>query len=197
MKAQYEARSSNFSVYVNNVSDNSPITEAIERLVFNLVQSESKTRVGRHVRAHFPLEHTPNRRSQIKLIPDILDDLGMPRVKLEWRNSELDFDCFERSVALLVKELGIHNVGRVQWSNKHLKTPEYLQHDRSHHMGSTRMSVESKNGVVNEHCQLHGVNNLYVAGSSVFPTSGIANPTLTIIALAFRMGDHLHNKLQN
>jgi choline dehydrogenase-like flavoprotein len=58
------------------------------------------------------------------------------------------------------------------------------------------MSVDSKDGVVNEHCRVHGVRNLYVAGSSVFPTSGIANPTLTLLALAFRLGDHLRQRLR-
>jgi choline dehydrogenase-like flavoprotein len=53
------------------------------------------------------------------------------------------------------------------------------------------MSTSRMDGVVDEHCRVHGVENLYVAGSSVFPTSGIANPTLTLVALALRMGDHL------
>ena len=239
MKAQFEAHTSNFSVYANNKFERKSINDAIEGLAFNLVQSKSETIIGNHSQAYFPIEHTPNRKSRIKLIPDILDDLGMPRVNLEWRNSKLDFVCFERSMSLLVKELGVNNLGRVQWSKKpydtlkyefknselningfkessiqagkqqgihyageipwsykNLKSPDYLQHDRSHHMGSTRMSVNPNDGVVNEHCQIHGVHNLFVAGSSVFPTSGIANPTLTIIALAFRMGDYLDNKLR-
>ena len=60
-----------------------------------------------------------------------------------------------------------------------------------HHMGSTRMAVSPRNGVVDANCRLHGVDNLYIAGSSVFPTSGIANPSLTLLALGFRLGDHV------
>ena len=60
-----------------------------------------------------------------------------------------------------------------------------------HHMGATRMARSPREGVVDEQCRVHGVDNLYVAGSSVFPTSGIANPTLTLLALTFRLGDHL------
>ena len=60
-----------------------------------------------------------------------------------------------------------------------------------HHMGTTRMSTNPSQGVVNENCQVHGISNLYVAGSSVFPTSGLSNPTLTLIALAIRLADHL------
>jgi len=53
------------------------------------------------------------------------------------------------------------------------------------------MSMNSSHGVVNEHCQVHGISNLYIAGSSVFPTSGLSNPTLTIIALAVRLADRI------
>jgi choline dehydrogenase-like flavoprotein len=63
-----------------------------------------------------------------------------------------------------------------------------------HHMGTTRMHSDPKRGVVDGNCRVHGVSNLYIAGSSVFPTSGHANPTLTIVALALRLGDHLSRK---
>jgi len=58
-------------------------------------------------------------------------------------------------------------------------------------MGTTRMDSSEKRGVVDANCQVHGLNNLFIAGSSVFTTSGSANPTLTIIALALRLADHL------
>ena len=64
-----------------------------------------------------------------------------------------------------------------------------------HHMGTTRMSIEPGEGVVDAECRVHGLDNLYIAGSSVFPTSGNANPTLTIIALAMRMADHLKREM--
>jgi len=57
------------------------------------------------------------------------------------------------------------------------------------------MHVDPKKGVVNENCQLHGISNLFIGGSSVFPTSGSANPTLTIVALAVRLADHVKNLL--
>ena len=65
-----------------------------------------------------------------------------------------------------------------------------------HHMGTTRMHRDPSLGVVNEDCRVHGVANLYVAGSSVFPTAGAANPTLTITALALRLADHLKEELR-
>ena len=58
-------------------------------------------------------------------------------------------------------------------------------------MGTTRMHVDPKKGVVDAHCRVHGVSNLFIAGPSVFPTGGYANPVLTIVALAARLADHM------
>ena len=66
-----------------------------------------------------------------------------------------------------------------------------------HHMGTTRMSAAPANGVVNADCRVHGYQNLFVAGSSVFSTSGWANPTLTIVALSLRLADHLDGRLRD
>jgi choline dehydrogenase-like flavoprotein len=63
-----------------------------------------------------------------------------------------------------------------------------------HHMCTTRMHVDSRHGVVDADCRVHALANLYVAGSSVFATGGVANPTLTIVALAIRMADHLKGR---
>jgi choline dehydrogenase-like flavoprotein len=68
--------------------------------------------------------------------------------------------------------------------------------DASHHMGTTRMSEQPKNGVVDHNCKVHGICNLFIAGSSVFSTCGHVNPTLTIVALALRLAERL-NQLQN
>jgi len=64
-----------------------------------------------------------------------------------------------------------------------------------HHMGTTRMHPDPKRGVVDQDSRVHGVDNLFVTGSSVFPTAGYANPTLTIVALALRLADHLQARL--
>src|SRR5262249_42620047 len=60
-----------------------------------------------------------------------------------------------------------------------------------HHMGTTRMHDDPRQGVVDAHCRVHDLANLYVAGSSGFPRGGVANPTLTLVALALRLADHL------
>ena len=67
--------------------------------------------------------------------------------------------------------------------------PDYL--DMKHPTGTTRMSLDPTSGVVDADCRVHGIDNLYVAGSSVFPTSGHFNPTLVIVALAARLAAHL------
>ena len=65
-----------------------------------------------------------------------------------------------------------------------------------HHMGTTRMSDDPKRGVVDRDSRVHGIENLFIAGSSVFPTYGVANPTLTIVALALRIADHINRELE-
>jgi choline dehydrogenase-like flavoprotein len=64
-----------------------------------------------------------------------------------------------------------------------------------HHMGTTRMHRDPKQGVVDENSRIHGIENLFVAGPSVFPTGGYANPSLTIVALALRLADHIKGVL--
>jgi len=66
-----------------------------------------------------------------------------------------------------------------------------LIHPDHHPMGSTRMAKDPREGIVDENCRVHGTGNLYVASSSVFPTGGYANPTLTVLALALRLAEHL------
>jgi len=79
----------------------------------------------------------------------------------------------------------------VRWAGKRDELVRCMDGPSRHHMGATRMAKSPHDGVVDEQCRVHGVDNLYIAGSSVFPTSGIANPTLTLLALTFRLGDHL------
>lgn len=145
---------------------------------------------GRHHPCFFMSEQLPNLESRIMLAPDQTDPLGMPRVFLDWVYSERDMANLERSIAALGDALGAEGKGRVRWPVERSQLLSILNASR-HHMGTTCMSPDPDMGVVDENCRVHGVLNLYVAGSSVFPTSGIANPTLTLIALAMRLSDHL------
>jgi choline dehydrogenase-like flavoprotein len=124
------------------------------------------------------------------------DALGVPRVQLEWRLSPLDKRTLWKGHRLLARALGRAGLGRLQVlieEDDH-SWPTGLGGGR-HHMGTTRMHADPKRGVVDANCRVHGMANLSVAGSSVFPTSGSANPTLTLIALALRLAEHLTREL--
>jgi choline dehydrogenase-like flavoprotein len=135
-------------------------------------------------------EQFPNPDSRITLNRSSLDPLGMPRVHLEWVYSDRDWESFERSTAGMADALGASGQGRLCWP---IQRQDYVANCNAsrHHMGTTRMHRNPGQGVVDPDSRVHGVANLYVAGSSVFPTSGIVNPTLTILALTLRLADHL------
>ncbi|HZI32319.1 MAG TPA: GMC family oxidoreductase, partial [Candidatus Binatia bacterium] len=100
------------------------------------------------------------------------------------------------TIRLLKSELERTGFGQfhVALENDDYSWPTDMRGDE-HHSGTTRMHPDPKQGVVDENCRVHSVHNLYVAGSSVFPNIGASNPTLTIIALALRLADHLKQKL--
>ena len=139
-------------------------------------------------------EHLPNRDSRVALDPASTDALGMPRVKLDWVYADKDFASLEASIAALAGALGREGAGRLCWPAERVDYVGLISQSR-HHMGTTRMHRDPEFGVVDADCRMHGVPNLYVAGSSVFPTSGIANPTLTLMALAIRLADYLKGQL--
>ncbi|MEW5686497.1 MAG: GMC family oxidoreductase [Pseudomonadota bacterium] len=134
-------------------------------------------------------EQPPVPESRVVLGRDA-DALGMPRVELQWRLPASHWDTLERSVDALGHGLGASGRGRLCWPFERARYSEISVLAR-HHIGTTRMSRDPEHGVVDADCRAHDVANLYVAGSSVFPTSGIANPTLTLVALAIRLADHL------
>jgi choline dehydrogenase-like flavoprotein len=119
------------------------------------------------------------------------DALGMPRLKLNMTISDDDLSgyrvvLFELARQLLATKTGMLRVDRhsradwlsvMDWGN--------------HHMGTTRMHDDVKQGVVDANSQVHGLANLFIAGSSVFPTYGASNPTLNLVALTLRLADHL------
>jgi choline dehydrogenase-like flavoprotein len=120
------------------------------------------------------------------------DRLGLRKVApLRWHSSELEIRSNLQVQELFREEIERADLGQFQsWVELTGRTkPKY--YGGMHHMGTTRMHVDPKQGVVDENCCVHGIANLYVAGSSVFPTGGAANPTLTIVALAMRLADRV------
>ena len=147
-------------------------------------------------RTHLIGEQAPNPDSRIKLSAE-RDKLGLNRVQLDWRLSPIDKYTMQRSQQILAEEFARSGLGQIQQEFNDDETFWQPVRGSYHHMGTTRMSTNPKQGVVNENCRVHGLSNLYVAGSSVFPTSGLSNPTLTLIALAIRLADHLKETMAN
>jgi choline dehydrogenase-like flavoprotein len=119
-----------------------------------------------------------------------LDALGMPRLCLDWRISPEDDARMARAARLLARELGALGLGRLWFPSTNgrlVATPK----PGGHHLGTTRMGTDPATSVVDANCRCHGLENLFIAGSSVFPTGGDAHPTLTIVALAHRLAAHL------
>ncbi|MEZ5749627.1 MAG: GMC family oxidoreductase [Caenibius sp.] len=148
-------------------------------------------------------EQAPNPDSRVQLA-DEADELGVPRAKLDWRLNELDIHSVERLVAAVGTEFERLDLGRVEPASWLSGDDRRWQTDKLvsahpiggyHHMGTTRMADDPRHGVTDAFGRVHGIANLYIAGSSLFPTSGWANPTLTIVALALRSGDHIAQRL--
>jgi choline dehydrogenase-like flavoprotein len=130
-------------------------------------------------------EQPPDRESRV-VLGSGLDTLGQRKAELRWR---IGPEVTRSLLALqdrLSSALRAAGIGEVEQG---LDEPRYT--DASHHMGTTRMSRDPRTGVVDPDCRVHGLANLYLAGSSVFPTAGHANPTPTIIALSLRLADQL------
>lgn len=147
-------------------------------------------------------EQAPNPDSRVTLTGES-DATGVPKVKLDWRLSKIDV----RSVAILVEALGREldrlGLGKVEpadWlrSGEWQTDPLVSSHPIGgyHHMGTTRMGDDPSTSVTDPDGRVHGFGNLWVAGSSLFPTGGWANPTLTIVALALRSAEAISRRLK-
>jgi choline dehydrogenase-like flavoprotein len=142
-------------------------------------------------------EQAPNPASRV-LLDSETDALGVPRVKLDWRMSALDTDSVAGLVEALGRETERLGLGRVEpesWlsdpSRAWRTDPLISAHAIGgyHHIGTTRMADDPRHGVTDGDGRVHGLDNLHIVGSSLFPTSGWANPTLTILARAQRTAD--------
>jgi choline dehydrogenase-like flavoprotein len=144
-------------------------------------------------------EQEPNLESRVYL-GDTRDELGMRQLVLDWRVTEHDLRSWRRFAEVAAAEFERLDLGRVRLHLERLPDdPTRVSGlvDAGHHMGTTRMAADPLHGVVDQDCRIHGFANLFVAGSSVFPTSGFSNPTYTIIALAMRLADHLKARVQS
>ena len=144
----------------------------------------------------YQAEHLPCQDSRIKLGSET-DSFGLPRAVIDLRYGDQDVQSVMDSHQLLDKALQANGIGRLQF----LHSPEQLREtvnshasDGYHQAGTTRMGVDASQSVVDPNLKVHGVQNLFMASSSVFPTSGQANSTLLAVSFGVRLANHLHTK---
>lgn len=155
-----------------------------------VVRSESVALVGF-------FEQAPHRDSRITLDAS-RDTLGLRRVRVNWRLTELDRHTYRTLTRLTGDRLAATCEGRFEPAPWAVDADLPVEvHGTAHHMGTTRMASDPAHGVVDPACKVFGVGNLHVAGSSVFPTGGWAFPTFTLIALSLRLADRLRILLQS
>jgi choline dehydrogenase-like flavoprotein len=146
------------------------------------------------------IEQAPNPNSRVTLDSE-KDGLGVPRASLHWELTPLEKRSIRKIFELLGQEVGRAGVGRVKLMDYLLDKNEHSWPSFTgggwHHMGTTRMSIDPKQGVVDANCKVHGISNLFIAGASCFTTAGAPNPTLTLVALTLRLSDHVKELMKN
>ena len=177
----------------------------VEQIVLNagdVIRGVYRRETGRdpnpnnYIEVEGQFEQAPNPDSRV-MLGDEVDKLGQRRTMLDWQFTELDhhtFRAFSITVAAEIARLGLGRVRLPSWLDPNSKELAQLG-GCAHHMGTTRMSDDASSGVVDRNCRVHGIANLYIGGSSCFPTGGCGFPTFTIVALALRLARHLHQDL--
>ncbi len=143
-------------------------------------------------------EQEPRFENHVALDPTEPDDLGIPRVKLHWKKSEADRRTIVATANEFAHQMADTEIGRVrlmEWIVRDVPMTSQKFMGAWHHMGGTRMSDSPDQGIVDGRLRVHGTRNLYVGGSSVFPSGGYANPTLTIVQLSLRLSDEIERRL--
>jgi len=139
-------------------------------------------------------EQAPRAESRIILSTENRDSLGIPRAVLDWRKSAYDIKTVRVTAMELGRVMAQTNRGRIKlhdWVLNDGPWPEDDELGGHHHMGGTRMSQSSSEGIVNSDLRLWAMKNTYILGSSVFPSGGHGNPTLTIVQLALRLAEQV------
>jgi len=142
----------------------------------------------------FHAEQEPNWLSVVRLGTE-RDEFGMLRLEVDWRYSDMDLKTVTVAMALFAKDVQRSGAGVFAY-DPHAVLKEMTRYGAygGHHLGTTRMGSDPRRSVVDADCKVHGMSNLFLAGGSVLATSSQANPTLTVIALALRLADHLKGK---
>jgi len=163
----------------------------MDSLTYSVAHTTGSLKLVRYVTMELIAEPEPDPNSRVMLSDDV-DALGMRRTKIDWRLSQRVKDTVDTSFELLARELEDKKIAKVTLGPRinDVGWPADME-GTYHHMGTTRMADSPREGVVDRNCLVHGMENLYIAGSSVFPTSSSNNPTMTLVALALRLTDRL------
>lgn len=142
------------------------------------------------------IEQLPNPDSRVVLTSGV-NRLGVRRARLDWRLRAEDVQALPKIHGMIEQEITRLGIGKTYVVTDTDRYQLGKFNGGHHHMGTTRMHTDPAQGVVDLTCRVHSLSNLYVAGSSVFPTGGFANPTLTVVALALRLADHLKERVRD
>lgn len=168
--------------------------------VFKSLECNIRPASGGYI--HVVSEQAPNRNSRVTLT-NKTDALGMPIIALDWQTLDIDRKTIVESVKAVGRYLATNDFGNIKLADWIIKENEPIPGVAEsswlgagwHHMGTTRMSSSPKTGVVDRDLRVFGHDNLFIAGSSVFPTAGHANPSFSMLQLALRLSDHLDRLL--
>jgi len=174
----------------NFFSDIDLVAEAIARTSFDSSLFESSNDFGGY-EIGLMLEQTPHRDNRI-LLSKNRDKLGIPTIDVHWELKDIDKKLLWRSVEVFATEVGANSLGRVKLMKERASRIFGDQMGFGHHhMGTTRMSHDERNGVVDSNQLVFGTENFYISGCSVFTTGSHVPPTFTIVALSIRLAEHI------
>ena len=143
------------------------------------------------------LEESPNNGNKITLDKNVMDPNGVPITNLHYKKSKQTLISAKTILEEFAEVCGKLDLGRVAINKNIYELEKYESLGVYHHIGGTRIGDRTDNSVVDMNLKVHKTENLFVVGSSVFPTSGYTNPTFTIVQLSLRLGEHLFKKLSD
>lgn len=198
LRSKSEHSKADYRAHLRNILTDLPQTLAFAQMVVRkrflagrkLPSVMLKSRTNSYV-LDVNIEQSPDPNNRITLV-NKKDCFGVPKLRIDWRANSTDKNTVKTGLQIMRDEFRRGGCGELVVNEERLENCSPLG---GHHIGTTRMAASPHEGVVDENCRVHGVSNLYIASSSVFPTSSHANPTLTIVALAIRLADHLKNIL--
>jgi hypothetical protein len=174
------------------------ILQIIQKMFFHRPRMPSfliRSETGRYS-LHYHAEHLPNYNSKISLSAE-KDSLGVPRLVIDFKYSHHDARSVLNAHRLLDRALRRSGLGRLEYKVEERHLEDYILKQASdgfHQIGTTRMSDDPTKGIVDPNCKVYGIQNLFLAGSSIFPSSSQANPTFVAVALGLRLISHLANR---